>query len=813
VRVGAALVLAGAALAAAGEAAAQFSCPASAAPAAASGADPAELAVGYLRRERAALGLGADALDEVVVQSRHRGRRGTTHLALRQQVDGIDVFGGGAVVAVDAAGRIVALGRRLVPELRSRIGARHPALSPEQAVERAAVHLGLGVQPLRVAHRPGGPARGVVFEGGDLSRDAIPVKLEYVESGGAVRLAWNVVLRTPEGAHWWNLHVDATGGEVLRRDDWIDRDSYLVFEQPLMSPDEGAQSQVTSPADPVASPFGWHDTDGAPGAEFSDTRGNNVSAQEDADGDDAAGYRPDAPGLAFHFPVAGGLQPSGYRDAAIANAFYWSNLLHDVHYRYGFDEPAGNFQLDNRGNGGLAGDPVQVDAQDGADVDNAQFGTPPDGFEPRMDLFLWEQAPAPRLDVAAPPAVAGSYAVGKAFFGAGTLGLSGEVVRALDAANGAGPSTTDACSPLTNAGAVAGRLALIDRGTCLFVEKVANAQAAGAIGVIIVNNVASPPLINMLGVAPDLVVPVVSVSLADGSAIAAQLGAGVVASIVSPADRDASLDSGLIVHEYGHGVSNRLTGGPGDVSCLDAPESQGMGEGWSDWWALVFTARAEDAPEDPRSLAPYLLGEPPSGPGIRNFPYSSDLGVSPLDYGDVSSLNQPHGVGEVWAAALWEVYWNLVFARGFDPDLAEGQGGNNLLLSLVTDALKLQPCDPTFVEGRDAILCADQIASAGEHRCLIWSGFAKRGVGQSASDGGGPFNLNVAAAFDVPAECQPDCGDGTLQVGEQCDDGNQDPGDGCEADCSLPLPEPSGETLLLAGLLLLRLLARSRIAR
>ncbi len=140
-----------------------------------------------------------------------------------------------------------------------------------------------------------------------------------------------------------------------------------------------------------------------------------------------------------------------------------------------------------------------------------------------------------------------------------------------------------------------------------------------------------------------------------------------------------------------------------------------------------------DLDTDARGMGPYLIGQPPTGGGIRNFPYSTDLVVSPLTYGDISSLNWPHGVGEVWAASLWEMYWNLLGPHGFDPDLYAGFGGNNLAIELVIDGMKLQPCNPTFVTGRDALIDADDSANGGANLCLIWNAFAKRGVGSSAS--------------------------------------------------------------------------------
>ena len=98
----------------------------------------------------------------------------------------------------------------------------------------------------------------------------------------------------------------------------------------------------------------------------------------------------------------------------------------------------------------------------------------------------------PTLTVTAPAAIAGDLPLGTADFGAAltVAGLSGELVAATDAADAAGPSATDACSVLDNPGAVAGRIALVDRGTCFFVDKARNVQAAGAIGMVLANNVA-----------------------------------------------------------------------------------------------------------------------------------------------------------------------------------------------------------------------------------------------------------------------------------------------------------------------------------
>ncbi|MCI0402113.1 MAG: peptidase [Acidobacteria bacterium] len=127
----------------------------------------------------------------------------------------------------------------------------------------------------------------------------------------------------------------------------------------------------------------------------------------------------------------------------------------------------------------------------------------------------------PLLRVNSPGSIAGDYLVGAAAFGPplSSPGVTGAVVAGLDPADGAGPTTFDACSPLTNAAAVNGNIALVNRGTCTFVTKVKNAQNAGAIAVIVADNAAGSPPAGLGGVDPTIVIPSVRITLADGTTI------------------------------------------------------------------------------------------------------------------------------------------------------------------------------------------------------------------------------------------------------------------------------------------------------
>jgi len=140
----------------------------------------------------------------------------------------------------------------------------------------------------------------------------------------------------------------------------------------------------------------------------------------------------------------------------------------------------------------------------------------------------------PLLRVDSPPAVAGVYSVGTAEFGPplASGGVSGTLAEAQDASDAAGPATTDACSTLTNAADLAGRIALIDRGTCFFVDKVKRAQNAGAIAVVVADNEASSPPSGLGGTDASITIPSVRITQADGALLRAQLASGVTVSLL-----------------------------------------------------------------------------------------------------------------------------------------------------------------------------------------------------------------------------------------------------------------------------------------
>ncbi len=743
--------------------------------------DPLDITLAYLEANAAALGFSATDLAEWTLSDRTTDAfNGLTHLYLRQRHAGIPVYHGILNASVDAQGRIVHLAHRWVGDLAPAVNATAPSLSAEEAVRRAAEQLGLdAAAALLEVGGAGGAIAEVIFDGAALSRDPIPVSLALLPVGaGEVRLVWDPRLR-PEGEHAWQMQVDAATGEVLRQTDLVQRDSYLVYEWPAESPNhlaagpplppQDGRTVAENPANLVASPRGWHDLDGLPGPDTVDTTGNNVFAQTDVDDNDvflpgSEDVRPVSPTRDFAPPLDLTLEPETYREAAVANLFYWNNVIHDLHYLYGFDEASGNFQFNNYGRGGVGFDPVRADAQDGSGTNNANMLTLPEGTPPRMQMFVWTAPSVVRVHT--PASIAGDLPAAPAAFGAelDAVGLSGDVELVSDGS--ANPS--QGCNALQ--GFTPGHIALIDRGTCEFGQKMLNAEQAGAIAGIVANNQGDDLVLMGPGNFGALVtIPSVFVGQSNGQRLKDGLATDTVNVTLrrTSVNRDSDFDNGVIAHEYGHGVSIRLTGGPAVVVCLE--NDQQGGEGWSDWHALALTQRAGADGTEPRGIGTYLLFEddPATRRGIRPFPYSTDPSVNPQTYGDLAegNLSVPHGVGSVWATTLWEMYWALVNGvpelglpgRGFRDNLENLQAplaGNQVALRQVMDGLKMQRCLPSFLDARDAILAADLASFGGAHQCHIWWAFAKRGMGIHAEDGLEGLDLDVTEDFTLPAECE-----------------------------------------------------------
>lgn len=152
------------------------------------------------------------------------------------------------------------------------------------------------------------------------------------------------------------------------------------------------------------------------------------------------------------------------------------------------------------------------------------------------------------LSVTQPSSIARNYDIGNASFGPApsAKAISGDVVGAIDESNTDGPLTTDGCTPFTNAAAVAGKIAIVDRGTCTFVVKAQNAQAAGATALVIADNRRDTCLPPSLGGTDDTItIPVISISQDDGAAINGQSGVNATLHI-DPSRRAGTSSQGYV---------------------------------------------------------------------------------------------------------------------------------------------------------------------------------------------------------------------------------------------------------------------------
>ena len=181
----------------------------------------------------------------------------------------------------------------------------------------------------------------------------------------------------------------------------------------------------------------------------------------------------------------------------------------------------------------------------------------------------------------------------------------------------------------------------------------------------------------MGGADPTITIPSVMIGLDDGTLFKANvpLDATVATEPAASPDRDSDIDAGVIAHEYGHGVSNRLTGGPATwavspTTAWTTPEQ--MGEGWSDWFGITLTTHPSDTATTARGMGTYVTFQPADGDGIRPTPYTTDMTVNPSTYASVAdtvNISQPHGIGYVWNTMLWEMYWNLVDRHGYNANV------------------------------------------------------------------------------------------------------------------------------------------------
>ena len=644
--------------------------------------DPYRPFTRFLNENSTLFGHGSEVLtnnarikDEYVTP--HNGMRS---VVWEQRLDGIPVFEGLLIGHITSKGELVNLSSHFLPNVAaaSQMDSTSratlettPPISAKQAVANAATNIGETLRAedvTAVSPLPEGAEQRQNFTAAPLAGQAQARLVWLPMSRTSIRLCWSVELVGRGRGEMYRVLIDAQTGEALVRQCLTvyqsEASSYRVFtsDSPTpFSPGHPAPSSVqpgfpcappdadpplycrdlVTPSSSLVSPNGWIN-DG-----FNYTLGNNVDARLDRNNnnwpyDDPNAIRPaGSPYRVFDFDMDLGQEPTVNQtdafnqNAAVTQLFHWCNWMHDRLYDLGFVEGARNFQHDNFGRGGLSGDAVLADAQDGSGVNNANFDPLPDGQASRMQMFLFT-GPAP--------------------------------------------------------------------------------------------------------------------------------------------DRDGDLDAEVILHEYTHGLSNRRVGGGVGIDWRNYPQAGGLGEGWSDFYALALLSEENDDVHANYANGGYVTYQFAGTGftqnyyyGIRRYPYSTDIvNRNPLTFNDIdpnqddncnsvapfstlfgvcSSANpaEVHNAGEVWCVTLWEARANLIDRYGWHV-------ANDLILRLVTDGMNLSPANPTFIQARDAILQADRVYTGGANLNELWAAFARRGMGWGATAPPSTTTVGVVQNFAVPPQ-------------------------------------------------------------
>ncbi len=592
---------------------------------------------------------------------------------------------------------------------------------------------------------------------------------------GELTAAYYVELQTaaPDDTNgdYFAFVIDTQGRQVLMKNNLKSETtfSYRVYADPqTLLPEDGPHGDVTpaqgpdqvDPSEILEAPLvtlkNGPISTGDPWLEngAGETDGNNVFAYADVVapqgftfGDFSAPVT--ASGI-FDYALQANDAPNSRdnRHAAIVNLFYLNNFLHDWYYDHGFDEASGNAQAVNFGRGGVEGDPLLAEAQDSSGFNNANMATPADGASPVMQMFLFDSkdtVPGDDFGVFVNCNVGRVFLTSSQTAGFGPLRfstLTGEAVRIDDGSTGPdGTGTeTDGCEELINPEQVTGKIALIDRGSCDFPLKVFNAQQAGAIAAVVINNEPGDEPAPMGGDDPNVKIPSMGLSNNDGLTLIDPLEAGETVALEMFNNRpfkDGTFDNSIIAHEWGHYISNRLIG---NGSGLINNQGNSMGEGWADFHALLLLVREADQniPGNDAFQAPYpsstFVGD--FFTGGRRVPYSTNLELNPLTFKHIESgvelpnnlpsddNSEVHNSGEVWASMLWDGYVSLINTHGF----AKAQ---DRMLDYLVAGYKLTPVAPTYTEARDALLAAAFAVDSGDYRLLL-EAFARRGMGLGA---------------------------------------------------------------------------------
>ncbi len=357
-------------------------------------ADPAAAAQRFVAAHHDAFALPAsDATSFVVSRVDAEPKLNLSHVTLQRVYDGIPVFQGAVTVHMTGDNSVFrAMSNEFV---RVDPPSNKMVLSASDAAVAAGKALGLALAPTLVSS----DGQVTTFTS-PTTLDPIRIEPRIFEvNPGDDRFAYQALVSWIDDRKQLQYElamVDAMDGTLLASYSLVDTFTGRVFTGgPGLNPQADGRTLVSFDGDPAVSPVGWVDS-------TRQTRGNNAIAATDLNANNAIGTNEVQPTAdandSFDFPFSPLQNASNFREASVTSAFYLVNDYHDRTYRLGFTETAGNFQTSNFGLGGVQNDEVQVDAQDGAGTNNANFATPPDGSKPRMQMFLFTLNGGPQED-------------------------------------------------------------------------------------------------------------------------------------------------------------------------------------------------------------------------------------------------------------------------------------------------------------------------------------------------------------------------------------------------------------------------------
>lgn len=442
---------------------------------------------------------------ELELLSTFTDSQGATHLSYQQIYNGVPVFAAILQAHTDSDDAITAMNGVFIPDVAI---STTPSFSAEEAVERAVAEV--------LANPPQNELTGA---SADVSGLATNTATLYVYRDG--------LIQGVKGPNYLVYEVEVTNGSSVREMVYINaHDGKIVNRISLVEDalfrrlfEQNTSNQV------------WQEGDAFPGSLNQDQQNiinfsgdayyhffnafgfdsyDNASAEMQSVNNDPRISCPNANWNGITTNYCNGVTA----DDVVAHEWghAYTDYTHDLIYQW----QSGAL---NESYSDIWGE--VVDMLNGAGTDS------PDTVR-SVDACSVYTTPVPLLTINSPVTIAGDYAAGGASFGPplSNPGITGGVVLADD---GAGVGS-DACTPLVNGGAIAGNIALVDRGTCAFTIKVKNAQDAGATGVIVADNVPGP-VAGMAGADPTIVIPSLRVTLDTGNLIKGELGNGVNATL------------------------------------------------------------------------------------------------------------------------------------------------------------------------------------------------------------------------------------------------------------------------------------------